>query len=113
MSHYIVGVIEEMDKQDTPLGHRIDIYLSMLKSSLGWKEKFVKAVAWNGVAEQVARCRKPQTIIVTFDKHADADEKYRDIAIKKVKATHVSRLTPRELKVFLTDSSGCYNPFNW
>ncbi|QPA33401.1 hypothetical protein [Thermaerobacillus caldiproteolyticus] len=110
---YVVGVIEEMDKQETAYGLRVDIYLSLLKSSLGWNSTYVKAVAWRDKAEQAAKYRKPQTLMIVFDKFANAEKKYRGTEIKKVRATHVSRLTVRELQTFLTDENGQYNPFNW
>lgn len=113
MEHYVIGVIDEVVTQDTVYGPRADIYLSLMKSSLGWKEEFVKAVAWRTIAQQAAKCRKPQTVMVSFTKFADAEEPYREKAIKKVKATHVSRLTPRELQFYLRDENGHFNPFNW
>lgn len=111
-NHYIIGVIEEMDKQETAYGPRTDIYLSLLKSSLGWNTTYVKVVAWRAIAEQAAKYRKPQTIIVNFDKFDDDEKAYRGTEIKKVRATHISRLTTRELHAFLTDETG-FNPFGW
>jgi hypothetical protein len=111
--HYVIGVIDEIVEQDTIYGPRVDVYLSLMKSSLGWKEAYVKAVAWRDAANQAAKYRKPQIIMVTFVKFADDEETYRGKNIKKVRATHVSRLTTRELQFYLRDESGVFNPFNW
>ncbi|MED4914339.1 hypothetical protein [Parageobacillus thermoglucosidasius] len=113
MEHYVIGVIDEIVEQDTIYGPRADIYLSLMKSSLGWKEEFVKAVAWRSIAQQATKCRKPQIVMVSFTKFADAEELYRDKSLKKVKATHVSRLNTRELHFYLRDENGHFNPFNW
>jgi|GEM_PF-3557923 len=111
--HYVIGIVEEKIRQETNLGLRVDMYLSLLKSSLGWEPTFVKVVAWNEVAQQALRFRKPETVLVVFKQYADLEEPYRDRDIKKVKATQVSKLTTKELTLFLTDADGRFNPFGW